>query len=481
MRQKSTRLGFISLPATILVLAASLIGIVAGYKAVQKPTNVAPFAQQLQCANLNQYPNRKCEETLPGPCTYGAWKYQCTGSQGPCLSDAGVGVPYWCDGNLWHNMNFYGECTTVCKPNTDSQPNPPPTSGKRCFYLTAEFNKTAQGDFDAWVTFNTDDTNPDYHDIKLDKNGQHVAGYNRWNRPTPFTYWPEHTGGRIPANTTVTFTGYDDNCGDRGNRSSVVCTVKQDGTVSGAGCSLRFGQSVQNPTATPTPTPPPSSGGQITPPPPTATPTPVRPTERIGVNLSPPPTSIPFTPTPSSELELIPIIDQKPKTDSQPNILTQTITKIKEVINKEERQTEPLTISGQIKINNTLGVLVDQVQVLLYENPNDQHPKTAEISNNQYVFTDLEENKNYIIKAWAKVNNDWYQNTSCSLANDPYDCIVKTGDKKNLEIDIGPQGLNLAVSQIQKNSQKLASGINQLISNIPVVGPLINMFFISAF
>lgn len=434
-------------PLVFLLLMTSLVGLAVGYKAVQSPTNIAPKAQQLRCSDLNQYPNRKCEEILPGPCSYGAWKYQCTGNRGPCAADAGVGIPYWCGGTVWHNMNFYGECTTSCKVEGGS-PTPPSSGGTggRCFYLTVELNQTQNGDFDAWVTFNTDDKAVDFHDIKLDRDGAHVAGYNKWSRSTPFTYWPEHTGGRILAGSSVTFTGRDDNCGDRGNTSTVVCTTKADGTVSGEGCFLR-GKN------TPTPTP---------------TPTLIKSEDSHQPPVHPP---------------------QKLRTPDINNILNQNVKivqqKIDNIVNPQ-KQKQPTDINksirGVVKINNNNETVVEKIFVALYRDQNDQDPIIGVVdTNGEYIFSGMEE-RNYIIKAWARdTNGQWYQNQSCTLLGDPYDCVVKASEVKNLEIDIGAQRLRNLLTEIQETSKNVVETAETFVNNVPIVGPLVKMFLISAF
>lgn len=494
----------------ILLLVATVAGIAAGFKAVKTPTRTLPHAGLLKCQDLTQYSKRKCEITLPGPCTYGEWKYDCKGITCPYDPNAGVGVPYWCNGEKWTMMNYEGECTNECKPQSP-QPTIPSggqTGGGRCFYLTAEFNYVSQDrNFDVWVTFNTDDQNVDFHDIKLDRNGVHVAGYNKWTRPTPFTYWPEYTGGRIPPNTTVTFLGYDDSCGTRGNRTSVICTLNTDGTVNGAGCDYRFGQ-----TETPTPTTP-SSGGGIQPtnippitPISTNTPTP-SPTTTIPTPTTPPDASCGYPglpccdygeicyggskcsfgfcgsyPTPTSQPK--PTATPTPtSTKEEPNFLRRNIEKAKEIfINPSPQIVEqkPAEVKGNVKVNNTSATPTESVFVSLHsENTGVLVRLELSPSGGNFEFDNLESDKKYVLKAWARdTSGNWYQNNKCNpLSESDYDCIVKPGERKELTISIGSQGIRYILNKSQETALKTFD----LIRNIPIVGTFLEMFLISAF
>lgn len=60
-------------------------------------------------------------------------RFECTSpkSQGPCASDAGVGIPMICNNNeTWSSGNDAGECSTDCKPDT-ANPTPTPTPSGR--------------------------------------------------------------------------------------------------------------------------------------------------------------------------------------------------------------------------------------------------------------------------------------------------------------------------------------------------------------
>ncbi len=63
----------------------------------------------------------------------GEWCISCTGNQGPCNSDAGVGIPYQCQNGSWKNTNQYGECNLTCVvSNPTTPPNPTSTPGGQC-------------------------------------------------------------------------------------------------------------------------------------------------------------------------------------------------------------------------------------------------------------------------------------------------------------------------------------------------------------
>lgn len=71
-----------------------------------------------------------CGDTS-GSCTAnGEWCIACTGNRGPCSDDAGVGLPYQCNGQNWLLKNPSGECNASCSvlnvplPTTQPVVNP---------------------------------------------------------------------------------------------------------------------------------------------------------------------------------------------------------------------------------------------------------------------------------------------------------------------------------------------------------------------
>lgn len=589
--------GAISAGIAVLILVTSLIGVIAGYKAVQSPTRTTPKAETYTCTTIpsNQYPNRKCEDTSLGACiTYGSWKYKCSGTQGPCASDAGVGVPFWCDGQLFHNMNSFGECTTQCKPS-GVQPTATPGGGDQagaCFRLNVDFNYViADNNFDHWVTFTN--LKPFGFHIQLYRNGSHVAGMN--NLGSVFTYFPGASGynySRIPANASTSFRGWGDCPGNY--ETTIACTtsvVNSQPSVSGSNCSCRNCGQAPPPTQPPVPTPT-SSGGTggvvatntpiptsvptSTPVPtattiPTATPTQIPGTGNISGTITftgdiPQNTSVFLF----SENGSIPLIRSQRSTVNYliNNVSTgtgKTVSLVKckasvnsscvaqlpsnttidcdssykqsidtsyavlrcgslnveenitiqgphfvvnfpqntsetfqqtsssnplaagfqQVVNwikpKSVQEQKPTSISGKVKVNNSTGVEIDSVAVLLYTNKDDQEPLKANAISGEYSFENLEGDQ-YIVKAWVRdVNGKWYQNKSCTPTGDPYDCVVKPGEKKNLEVDIGAQGLRAVFIRTQSTSQNIVQTVGNFVNNLPVVGPIIQMFLISAF
>lgn len=87
-----------------------------------------------QCVNGKANDAKLCGDTNPcgaaiaGPCDYGAWRTDCTGSGESCPSDAGVGYTYWCDGTNWRFQ--YPNCVVQCKPAYLTQA--PSTKDPRC-------------------------------------------------------------------------------------------------------------------------------------------------------------------------------------------------------------------------------------------------------------------------------------------------------------------------------------------------------------
>lgn len=325
--------GAVPVGIAIFLLVTSLVGLVAGYKAVQTPTRTGTKADTSICntveavtvepttVNINQdflcnikiapdvdyhyyicgvvKENAPPDDWLKDVChnedvVAGNWDYanrtvhiNCNTNKTPAdaayFASGGrfklIALKYDVSCHQGQNPAFAtGRKEVVFQINgsgTPPQPTattapgqptqPPAPSGNRCFYLTAEFEKSPSNDFGAYVSFNTNNGDSEHHDIKLDRNHVHVAGWNRWDRPQPFTYWPEWTGGPFTAGQTVTFTGRDDMCGDRegGNIDEIVCTLSATGVSGTSGrCSFRGGVPPPPPgaTNTPIPTTPPQPG-----------------------------------------------------------------------------------------------------------------------------------------------------------------------------------------------------------------------------
>lgn len=525
MYKKSLERGAISVAVAVLILVTSLVGIVAGYKAVQSPTRTLPKAQQLKCTDLTQYPKRNCAVTLDGPCNYGEWKYDCKTNSCPYDSSAGVGVPYWCDGDKWYMMNYEGECTNQCQPSS-VQPTATPGGGDQagaCFRLNVDFNYVpADNNFDHEVTFTN--LKPFGFHIQLYRNGSHVAGMN--NLGSVFTYFPGASGynySRIPANASTSFRGWGDCPGNY--EATIACTtsvVNSQPSVSGSNCSCRnCGQApppTQIPAATATPTRPAGGvGATNTPVPPTSSPTPTNtpsptpsntPTPTIPPDATcgypnldcclppqttpclrgsecsssnpsvgicgPYPTSTPTrTPTPTLE----PYTPQAGEPVQQENFVQRVINNIP-FIPKAQPTTEqkPTSISGKMKVNNTTGAQVEAVFVTLHTDKNDRVGISyIPVQNETYNFDGLED-KPYVIKAWARTaDGRWYQNKLCGFVSD--ECSVKPGETKTLTIDIGEQGLRYFLTKTQEFTLKSVGSIR----NIPVIGPFLEIFVISAF
>lgn len=163
-------------------------------------------------------------------------------------------------------------------------PGATPTSGATvaggCFTLGADVNRSqenGQYKFDVSVKFISLGGDGD---VKLDRDGRHVAGWNGWNKNVKpvFTYGPEWTGGTITNSGNVNYVGTVANSAACPNvQSSMSCSFNvNDGSCScgGASCSSTTPTTPTltiarvNPTATPRVT---ITSAIV---PPTATPTP---------------------------------------------------------------------------------------------------------------------------------------------------------------------------------------------------------------
>lgn len=523
MDKKFNQRGAISAGIAVLILVTSLIGVIAGYKAVQKPTNIAPKAQIDQCTTIERVEadkstvalneNFNCKITISeGGSRYlnvcGIQKAGTNDWPQDICNNASVGAGNWSGNtvsipcNSSRTADYVGQGGNFqlvafsnqpdCLPGgnpanatgkktsaqftigTAAQSTPVPTQGGgggtdgsgKCLYLIVELNKTDAGDFDAWVTFNIAPNQQRGAEIQLFRNGTHVARTRPW--VPPFTYWPQYTGGRIAAGQTVTFRGWTDSCGGRGTTEDIVtCQTNSDGTfIQTDRCKQRGGYAQPPPTQPPVPTPTSSggAGGVVatnTPVPPTSSPTPTR---------TPTPTLKPYTPQSGEPVQ-------------QENFVQRVINNIP-FIPKAQPTTEqkPTSISGKVKVSNTTGVQVEAVFVTLHADQNDRVGiSSVPVQNETYNFDGLED-KPYVIKAWARTaDGNWYQNKSCTATGDDYDCSVKPGEKKNLEVDIGAQGLRAFYIKTREISQNAFQTVGNFVINIPVVGPLIYMSVISGF
>jgi len=252
------------------------------------------------CKVDSQCPNgQKCD--IPnGYCVSGKSCNPQTSKKLTCVSGQCVWQP--CSGNDC-NVNT---CTSHAQCQNQVNPTPTPVSGgggqtqAGCFYLTADLevrNEGAKKAFYAWVTFYSQRGG----DIKLEYNGIHVAGWNRFSGGS-FTYSPQWTQpfthdyesgiAALNPGQTMPFAYRGMHSGCSPQDFTLSCSIKVDEagnpSVSGSGCRCRnCGQQQSPQVSTPTPTPlptrmPPGAYSTPTPTPiptltpiPTPTPTPV--------------------------------------------------------------------------------------------------------------------------------------------------------------------------------------------------------------
>ena len=282
------------------------------------------------CKVDSQCPNgQKCD--IPnGYCVSGKSCNPQTSKKLTCVSGQCVWQP--CSGNDC-NVNT---CTSHAQCQNQVNPTPTPVSGgggqtqAGCFYLTADLevrNEGAKKAFYAWVTFYSQRGG----DIKLEYNGIHVAGWNRFSGGS-FTYSPQWTQpfthdyesgiAALNPGQTMPFTYRGMHSGCSPQDFTLSCSIKVDGagnpSVSGSGCRCRNcgqQQSPQVPTPSPTPTftPLPTSVPYfISPltPIPTPTPLPTRMPPGAYSNPTPTPTPTPIpTLTPISTPTPTPVCD----------------------------------------------------------------------------------------------------------------------------------------------------------------------------
>lgn len=170
------------------------------------------------------------------------------------------------------------------------QPTQPPPTGPTpgvpgCFFMTADvqnWQESGKAKFNITVKFHSAGGDGD---ILLEKNGVHVAGWNRWNKSmnNPYVLGPQWTGGAIEVspgtNASVRFTGHVANTvACPGVRTDMQCTFTDDGTCNCGGTSCQpFVAPTQPAASTPAPTgtttTPAPTGTTPTVPPPEASPT----------------------------------------------------------------------------------------------------------------------------------------------------------------------------------------------------------------
>jgi len=112
--------GEITTALFVLSMVIITLGTFASTRLSRTGPKLNPYAASVTCESLTQYPNRKCDDVLTelngkkcNSSLWGSWEFKCTNTA--CVNGNAVGVPYWCDGEKWHNMNNYGECTDKCK------------------------------------------------------------------------------------------------------------------------------------------------------------------------------------------------------------------------------------------------------------------------------------------------------------------------------------------------------------------------------
>lgn len=169
----------------------------------------------------------------------------------------------------------------------------------------------------------------------------------------------------------------------------------------------------------------------------------------------------------------------------QKPIVERAVEKVQEVIfNKPPEpvgEAVPTAISGKVKINNSTNKSVFSSYVVLYDENKQALEPTANALSGSYSFNGLT-SQDYIVKAWVRTTDgSWYQNNPCTPVGDDYDCRVKPGQTKDLAVDIGPQGPRALFLKAQDTSQNFVRNIKQTVENLPIIGPFIQIFIISAF
>jgi hypothetical protein len=285
--------------ATILTLVSFLLvaaGTILGSYIAQRETRIISKAGNEECIGkpANYYIGIAPEKGQPGKngcdCDtvnhyYVHWHKNCQ-----------------CDVNAGNCPHYYPEVDTACKNqiscpfDSPAPTNPQPTGSggggggtSGTFHLTSSVNpkndqNLAEG-CNVDITFVSDGCDGD---IRLDRNGQMVAGINGWNSGTgPFTYYSQWTGSPYAPGTTVIFTGWivrgPRNCGNQSRSLAVTMTANCRGGGGGGGTTQ----------PTPTPTHPPNVA--VPTPTPTVTPIP-NPNQP---SPTPTPTLPPGIPTPT--------------------------------------------------------------------------------------------------------------------------------------------------------------------------------------
>ncbi|MBI4991311.1 hypothetical protein HZB96_04430, partial [Candidatus Gottesmanbacteria bacterium] len=90
------------------------------------PTLGAPSGPdgKYKCQDLTNATNKDCSDMMAGPCEYGTYKYKCMSTACPSDKSVGVGIPFWCDGDKWYDVNKLGECSGACTPAGSPTPTP---------------------------------------------------------------------------------------------------------------------------------------------------------------------------------------------------------------------------------------------------------------------------------------------------------------------------------------------------------------------
>lgn len=324
--------GAIPIGIAVLLLVTSLVGLVAGFKAVQTPTktqskagtnpctssiaSVASDTQQvalntpfnclitinpganqrenicgLRKAGTSDWPHNVCDNqsvtaanwitatTVRIPCNSNrdasyigsggpfelvAFRLECQHPEQNKIDGLTVSSPFTIGSGTAPPLPTATTAPGQPTPTTGQPPPPPPPVGGKCMYITVELNKVAgANEFDAWVTVDKAAGQEPGPHVQLFRGSTLVAGMRQWN-PIPFTFWPEWTGGRIPAGQAVTFRGWVDACGGTGaQEDTVTCQTNSDGTfVKNDRCRQRGGYT--QPTNPPVPTTPGGGGGSCT-------------------------------------------------------------------------------------------------------------------------------------------------------------------------------------------------------------------------
>jgi len=139
----------------------------------------------------------------------------------------------------------------------------------------------------------------------------------------------------------------------------------------------------------------------------------------------------------------------------------------------------PTVISGKVSLNNNSKSIAESTIVTLHTSKTDTGLSSGKLSDDgKYVFVGLDSTKTYIVKAWARTaDGKLYQNQPCTFTDSAFDCTVKPGHVKNLNIDIGAQGIR----NILDKGQESTTAVFNKWESLPVIGPILYKYIISAF